>query len=52
VPREASRTPERDAHRRDWYDADNFVAAMGNYFRLEAVFDSDPPRKILLFEKL
>lgn len=47
VPREASRTPGRD-----WYDADNFVAAMGNYFRLEAVFDSDPPRKILLFEKL
>jgi SAM-dependent methyltransferase len=39
------------AHGRDWYDADNFVAAMGKYFRLEGVFDSDPPRKILLFEK-
>lgn len=42
---------ERDAHRRDWYNADNFVAAMDKYFRLAGVFDSDPPRKILLFEK-
>jgi hypothetical protein len=51
VPREESSAAERDAHRRDWYDMDNFVAAMEKYFRLEGVFDSDPPRKILLFEK-
>jgi hypothetical protein len=51
VPREASRVPPRDAHRRDWYDEGNFVKAMEKYFRLEAVFDSEPPRKVLLFER-
>jgi hypothetical protein len=51
VPHEESRAPQRDGQRHDWYDEDNFVAAMEKYFRLEGVFDSDPPRKILLFEK-
>ena len=51
VPREASRVSARDAHRRDWYDADNFAAAMEREFRLIEVFDSDPPRKIMLFER-
>jgi len=52
IPREASRVPDRDAHRREWYDEENFVRAMEKHFRLEAVFDSDPPRKVLLFEKI
>jgi hypothetical protein len=52
VPRAESHETTRNAGRCEWYGEDNFVAAMGKYFRLEGVFDSDPPRKILLFEKL
>jgi hypothetical protein len=51
APRGEVRAASPDAGRFDWYDADNFVAAMEKYFRLEGVFASDPPRKILLFEK-
>jgi hypothetical protein len=52
VPREASHEAERDEQRYQWYDMDHLNAAMERYFRLEAVFDSDFPRKILLYEKL
>jgi hypothetical protein len=51
VPMDEARATGRLAGRYDWYDMDNLVAAMGKYFRLEAVFDSDPPRKLLLFRK-
>jgi hypothetical protein len=51
TPRAESRSPSRAAERYDWYDMDNFVVAMEKYFRLEGVFDSDQPCKILLFEK-
>ncbi|MGH2395808.1 MAG: hypothetical protein ACRDFW_02230 [bacterium] len=35
----------------EWYTMDNFIKAMGRTFTLEAVFDSDPPRQVLLFRK-
>jgi hypothetical protein len=51
VPRAESRESQHDAQRYGWYNTDHLVAAMEKYFRLAGVFDSDPPRKILLFEK-
>jgi hypothetical protein len=51
VPQAESSAARRGAQQHDWYDTDHLIAAMEKYFRLEGVFDSDPPRKILLFEK-
>jgi len=35
----------------EWYTMDGFIEAMGKHFKLVGVFDSDPPRKILLFQR-
>jgi SAM-dependent methyltransferase len=35
----------------EWYTMDNFIKTMRKRFSLVGVFDSDPPRKILLFQK-
>lgn len=35
----------------DWYTQDNFIHAMMRYFEFSGVFESEPPRKILLFQK-
>lgn len=35
----------------EWYTMDNFIRAMEEHFQFVGVFDSDPPRRILLFQK-